>query len=334
MRTFQTKTFKMRKIIAFTLFLVMTYCYGQELNLPVFTQYLADNNFVISPTYAGIGDNFRIRANGLTQWVGIKGAPDNQSLYADFRVSDRSGVGLTLYNDKNGNTYQKGAKFSFAHHLILDYYSKQYLSFGISYNINSFRINIENFKPTPEAPVVDITDDRSVNNNNFDAGILYRNKGYYFSFNANNMLTKDIDEYTGIEPNLLLNYQIYTGLIIKSNNNKDVEFEPSVYYQMFSSDKRSSTDVNFKYRKYTGTNDSDDYFWAGVSYRFLNDQFFKPLNIGPMAGIMKSKFYFAYSYQITTNAMAGYNSGTHMITIGIDFLQGISNCPCTESPVH
>lgn len=333
---FHIKTIQMKKIITYTLLLVMTYGYGQELNLPVFTQYLADNNFVISPTYAGIGDNFRIRANGLTQWVGIKGAPDNQSLYADFRVSDRSGVGLSLYNDKNGNTRQKGAKFSFAHHLVLDYYSKQYLSFGISYNLNSFRIDIENFEPHYGSSGVDpyVTDDRSTNNNNFDAGVLYRNKGFYFSFNANNILKKDIDDFNGIEPSLLLNYQIYSGLIIPSKNNKKVEFEPSVYYQMFSSDKRSSTDVNFKYRQYTGRNDSQDYFWAGISYRFLNDQLFKPLNIGPMAGIMKSKFYFAYSYQITTNAMAGYNSGTHMITIGIDFLQGISNCPCTESPVH
>jgi type IX secretion system PorP/SprF family membrane protein len=326
----------MKKFITYTFLLIMAYGYGQELNLPVFTQYLADNNFVISPTYAGIGDNFRIRANGLTQWVGIKDAPDNQSLYADFRISDRSGVGVSLYNDKNGNTRQKGAKFSFAHHLILDYYSKQYLSFGISYNINSFRIETENFQPNYETPVIDpyVTDDRAVNNNNFDAGVLYRNKGFYFSFNANNILKKEIDQFTGIEPNLLLNYQIYSGLVIGSKADKSVEFEPSVYYQMFSSDKRSSTDLNFKYRKYTGRNDSSDYYWAGVSYRFLNDQMFKPLNLGPMAGIMKSKFYFAYSYQVTINDMSGYNSGTHMITIGIDFLQGVSNCPCTKSPIH
>ncbi len=333
---FKNKAIQMKKIIIYAFFLVITYGYGQELNLPVFTQYLADNDFVISPTYAGIGDNFRIRANGLTQWVGIKGAPDNQSLYADFRISDRSGVGVSLYNDKNGNTRQKGAKLSFAHHLILDYYSKQYLSFGVSYNINSFRIDIENFTPHYGSPSIDplVTDDRATNNNNFDAGVLYRNKGYYFSFNANNILKKDIDIFKGVEPRLLLNYQIYSGIVIPSKNDNSVEFEPSVYYQMFSSDKRSSTDVNFKYRKYTGSNDSGDYYWAGISYRFLNDQFFKPLNIGPMVGAMKSKFYFAYSYQITTNAMAGYNSGTHMVTIGLDFLQGISNCPCTMSPIH
>ena len=120
---------------------------------------------------------------------------------------------------------------------------------------------------------------------------------------------------------------MYSGYVIKSPNNKNVEFEPSVFYQLFNSDKRSSTDLNFKYRKF---NRDGDYYWVGASYRFLNDQFFTPLNIGPMFGVMKNKFYFAYSYQITANELVGYNSGTHMITLGFDFLQGISNCPCTK----
>lgn len=319
----------MKKITLYILLLVFSYGYGQELNLPVFTQYLADNDFIISPTYAGIGDNFRIRANGLTQWVGIKNAPDNQSLYADFRISNRSGVGLSLYNDRNGNTYQKGIKFSFAHHIILNYYSKQYLSFGLSYNINSFRIAIENFVPTEEIPIVDpsIIDDRSISNNNFDVGFLYRFNRFYFSFNVNNLLKKDIDDFIGIEPSKLLNYQIYSGFIITNKLNKRIEYEPSVFYQMFNSDKRSSTDINFKYRRF---NRDGNYYWIGGSYRFLNDQILKPLNIGPMAGIMQNRLYFAYSYQLTTNDLSGFNSGTHMITIGLDFMQGASNCPCTQ----
>ena len=320
----------MKKLIIYILLVTFGSSYAQELNLPVWTQYLADNDFVISPTYAGIGDNFRIRINGLTQWVGIKDAPDNQSLYADVRVSNRSGVGLSLYNDKNGNTRQKGAKVSFAHHLILDYTSRQFLSLGISYNFNSFRVDINNFNTTYETPIIDpsINGDRRTSNNNFDVGALYRNKGFYFSFNLNNLLAKDIDQFSGIEPNLLRNYQIYTGYTIKSKVNKRVEYEPSVFYQYFESDARSTTDINFKYRKF---NRKEDYYWVGFSYRFLNDQALKPLNIGPMAGIMKSKFYFAYSYQLTMNELAGFNSGTHMITIGFDFLQGLSDCICTDT---
>lgn len=318
----------MKKITIYLLFFTIHFGIAQELNLPVFTQYLADNEFVISPTYAGIGDNFRIRVNGLTQWVGIKNAPDNQALYADFRIANRSGLGLSAYNDKNGNTRQKGIKFSFAHHLVLDYTSKQYLSLGISYNINSFRLAIENFNNGDGTPVVDptITGDRSRTNHNFDIGFLYRYRAYFLSLNANNILPKDVDAITGIEPNDLLNFQLYSGVILRSAYNKNIEYEPSVFYQLFWSDKRSSTDVNFKYRKF---NRNGDYYWLGGSYRFLNDQFFTPLNLGPMAGIMKNGWYFAYAYQFTMNDLAPFNSGTHAITIGIDFLQGASNCPCT-----
>jgi len=296
---------------------------------------LADNNFVVSPTYAGIGDNLKIRANGLTQWVGIKDAPDNQSLYADFRISNQSGIGLSLYNDRNGYTIQTGAKFTFAHHIILDYKTRQFLSFGVSYNINSFKIDISKFNTTYEVPILDpaVTDNRSNTNNNFDVGILYRYKGFFFSFNANNILKKDIGKFSSIdiEPNLLLNYQVYSGYTFKTPQSNKIEFEPSMFYQLFSSDKRSATDVNFKVRKY-GRN--DDYIWAGLSYRFLNDQFLKPLNIGPMFGFLKSNFYFGYSYQVTMNDLAAYNSGTHVVTIGLDFFRGISDCPCTRSPIH
>jgi type IX secretion system PorP/SprF family membrane protein len=327
------KIITMKKLILSLVLMAVTSGYSQELNLPVFTQYLADNPFVISPAFAGIGDNLRIRANGLTQWVGIKDAPENQSLYADFRVLDRSGVGVSVYNDKNGYTRQTGAKVSFAHHIILDYYSKQYLSFGLSYNFNSFRIDIDEFNNTIEHPILDpsVTDNRYTTNNNFDISALYRNKNFYLSFNANNVLKKNVDKYRGVEPNLLSNYQVYTGMVFNDGENRRIEYEPSVYFQYFASDKRSTTDFNFKYRRY---NRYEDYYWIGVSYRFLNDQFPKPLSVGPMAGFMKSKFYFGYSYQVMFNDLGNYNTGTHVVTIGFDFLQAISNCPCTESPVH
>ena len=323
----------MKNTLTYLLLLCSFFGISQELHVPVFTQYLADNNFVLSPTFAGIGDNLRIRANGLTQWVGIKDAPKNQSLYADFRIGDRSGIGLSLYNDRNGYTSQTGAKFSFAHHIILDYYSKQYLSFGLSYNINSFKIDISQFNTTHEIPFLDpsITDNRAISNNNFDVGLLYRNKGFYVSFNASNILPKTINNNLGIEPSLVLNYQLYSGYVIKNSYNRNVEIEPSIYYQYFAGDKRSTTDINLKYRRH---NSYDDYYWAGVSYRFLNDQAFQPLTVGPMAGFKKANFYFGYSYQVMLNQIAAYNSGTHMITLGFDFLQGISDCPCTQSPVH
>ena len=318
----------MKKILIGFFLLTVTFSYSQELNVPVATQYLADNPFIISPSFAGIGDNFRINLNGYKQWVGVADSPQSQALYADFRVLDRSGVGLSIYNDKNGYTMQSGGKLTFAHHIILDYYTKQYLSFGISYIYNSFKIDVS--KIDPENPDPDITDNRSTTNNNFELGLLYRFGNFYASINATNILQKNIDfTTTKLEPNLLTNYQLYTGYVFNVGNR--TELEPSVFYQLFQSDGRSSTDLNFKYRKF---NRYEDYYWVGASYRFLNDQIGKPLAVGPIVGFQKGIFTMGYSYQITLNDLSNYNSGTHSLTIGLRFLQGLSNCPCTQSPVH
>ncbi|MDD2984895.1 type IX secretion system membrane protein PorP/SprF [Flavobacterium sp.] len=311
----------MKKLAPFFILLAFLNTKAQELNLPAFTQYLADNPFVISPVYAGIGDHVKIRANGLAQWVGIKDAPKNMSLAADMRIADRSGVGVYFYNDRNGNTRQTGAKLSFAHHLVIDKYEDQYLSFGISYNLNQFRIEIENFTGQDMA----VVDDRRLNNHNIDVGTLYRVNGFYVSATVANLLDKNIDVFNDIEPLELRNYQLFTGYKWRSMSNSDFEVEPSLFFQYFESDKRSTTDLNLKMRFYN----FEDYYWAGVTYRFLNDQMLEPLNIGPMAGLKKKNFYFAYSYQITLNKLINYNSGTHMITVGLDVFQGISNCPCT-----
>jgi type IX secretion system PorP/SprF family membrane protein len=298
---------------------------AQELTIPAQTQYLADNPFSISPVFAGIGDNARIRASGLMQWVGIKDAPINQSLAADFRFDNTNGAGVFFYNDKNGYTRQYGAKFSYAHHLILDRDSEQYLSLGLSFNLNQFKIDVENFSNTFDPG---INGNRFTQNYNFDVGFLYRVKDFYLSFNSSNILPKEVKQFNGLEPNLLLNYQVYFGNRFRSNNS-NFEFEPSALFQYFQSDGRSTTDLNIKLKTYR----YEDYYWLGVTTRFFNDQSFKPISIGPMAGARVKNFYAGYSYQIFTNKLLAYNSGTHMLTIGFDFLQGLSNCPCTQDRI-
>lgn len=295
---------------------------GQELTIPQLSQYLADNPFVMSPTYAGIGDHVKIRLNGLTQWVGIKDAPDTQSLAADMRLGEKSGIGTLLYNDSNGQTRQRGARISFAHHLTLDRYEDEFLSFGISYNFNQFRIDIEKFNEIDPS----VVDDRATTNHNFDLGVLYRYDKFYFSLNASNILDKDLTNFNALyEPNRLRNYYVYTGYRYMKNKNSKVEVEPSILFQLFESDGRSVTDLNLKFRFYN----FEDYYYAGINYRFLNDQVGNPLYIAPIAGLKKSNFYFGYSYQVILNELIGYSSGTHVVTIGVDLFQGISNCRCT-----
>lgn len=310
------------KIVILLLFLSALAAKGQELTVPQLSQYLADNPFVMSPTYAGIGDHVKIRINGLTQWVGIKDAPDTQSLAADARIGEQSGLGMLLYNDSNGETKQRGARLSFAHHLTIDRYDDKFLSFGLSYNFNQFRIDIQNF----DALDPSVTDDRATTNHNFDVGVLYRWDKFYISANASNLINKDLTKFNPVfEPNTLRNYYLYTGYRYKKNKNSDFEIEPSVFFQYFESDGRSVTDLNAKFRWY----DFEDYYYAGFTYRFLNDQIGNPLYVAPIVGLKKSNFYFGYSYQVILNEILGYSTGTHVVTLGVDLFQGVSNCRCT-----
>lgn len=300
---------------------------GQELTIPQLSQYIADNPFLMSPTYAGVGDHIKLRLNGLTQWVGIEDAPDTQTMAVDARLGNKSGIGLLLYNDSNGETRQRGSRISFAHHLTIDRYEDEFLSFGISYNFNQFRIAIENFGD-PNNPMFDpsVTDDRSTTNHNFDIGVLYRYKNFYLSVNASNILDKDLSQFnTRFEPNKLRNYYMYTGYSFMKNKRSKLEFEPSVFFQWFESDGRSVTDLNAKFRFH----DFEDYYYVGATYRFLNDQVGTPLYIAPIAGLKKDNIYFGYSYQLITNEILGYSTGTHVVTVGMDLFQGISNCRCT-----
>lgn len=314
----------MKKILA----LIFTSCmfggvYSQEMHLPQMNQYLADNEFLITSTYAGIGDYVKLRFSGVTQWVGIKNSPDYQTLSGDIRIGERSGAGLILYNDKNGFTQQKGGKVSFAHHLTLDRYENHFVSFGISYAVNSFRIDIDKFDPISDPSV---TNDRSRLNHNFDVGVLYRYKGWFASLNALNILAKDTDIFATNEPKTLRNYVLYAGYRYKNSLASTFEIEPSTFIQYYESDGRSSTDLNLKFR----WRDIENYYWVGANYRFLNDKFLEPLTVGPMGGIKRGHFYFAYSYQMTINELIKYNSGTHVLTLGLDLFQGVSNCKCTH----
>ena len=296
---------------------------SQELNLPQMNQYLADSEFLIAPTYAAIADFVRIRLSAGTQWVGVTGAPDYQSLAGDMRLGERSGVGLMLYNDRNGNTKQMGGKATFAHHLTLDRYDNHFISFGISYALNTFRIDIDKFDNIPDPQV---TNDRFTVNHNFDVAVLYRYKRWFVNLSGLNILNKDIERFYKEEPKALRNYLVYAGYRYKKDKNSRFEIEPSVLYQYYESDGRSTTDFNLKFRWM----DLDDYYWVGVNYRSLNDQIFKPLNIGPMAGLKRGMVYFAYSYQLHLNELIRYNSGTHVITLGLDLFQGVSNCKCAQ----
>jgi len=295
--------------------------FGQENNLPQYLNYMGDNPFVITPAYAGIGSGLRIRINGMSQWVGIENAPDTQSFSIESRIGDQFGGGLVVFNDKNGNTTQQGAKLTFASHLTLSKVNNVFFSFGFTYSYNMFRIDTGNFSG-PDSSVID---NRSINSSNFDVSFLYRFNEYGISFNVSNLLDKEEDAFTNGEPLVSRRYSVFN-YYIYNKFSANYELEPSILVEYFEADKRSRTDFNLKLRRKT----NDGYIWVGLSYNFLNDQFLNPNSVAPIVGLKKGNLYASYGFGINTNKTQNFNLGSHMITLGFDFVRSASNARCTQ----
>ncbi|MBE7694920.1 type IX secretion system membrane protein PorP/SprF [Tenacibaculum finnmarkense] len=313
----------MRKIfITISILICSVKLVAQEINLPQYVSHMADNPFLISPSYAGIGSEFKVRLNGVSQWLGVKESPDTQSLIIDTRLAERFGGGITIFNDKNGFTSQKGIKLSLASHLTLSQFHDSFLSFGLTYNFVQFGID------TSQNNSGQIVPNKSETNSNFDVGLLYRYERFSISVNANNILDKKIDNLLTSEPESLGRYTLYTSYVLARISNK-IEIEPSIFIEYYESDKRSRTDLNVKVRKGI----YDGYVWVGASYTSLNDQIFKPHAIAPLVGLKKNNLYMSYGFSIDLNKTQNFNYGTHMITLGFDYDRRPSLARCTQKMI-
>ena len=313
----------MKKLIYIAIFAFTFMANSQELKLSPFSQYLVENPFVISPAYAGVEDVHKLRLSGVAQWLGLKDAPLTQTLSYDTRFSERSGAGVIIYNDRNGNTKQMGLQLTYAHHLTINDTNDQYVSFGISYKFNHFKINTDNFDDGSGNGHTDpnVGVGESTSNHNFEVGFLYRIERYFISFNASNILKKNLKIFDDSEPIKLRNYYLYTGYTFESDN-QEYEYEPSIYFKYFEGDGRSASDLNFKARKLT----DDGYMWAGINARFINDQSSEPVSISPLIGINKKDFYVGYGFQWNINDASAFNSsGTHLLTLGYNFATDRNN---------
>ena len=321
----------MKKVILIISILVCSVkLYSQEIELPQYVSHLSDNPFLISPAFAGIGTGLQIRLNGVSQWIGVEGAPDTQSLTVEARLADRFGGGITVFNDKNGFTTQRGARLSFASHLTLSHFHDSFFSFAFTYSYTQFGIDTSDFSNNTNPTGGGITPPESLPNisrgkSNFDIGMLYRYERFSFSVNALNILDRKREDFNASEPLVLRKYSAYSSFVF-TKVSRGIELEPSIFVEYREFDKRSKTDLNIKLRKGI----RDGYLWTGLSYTFLNDQFFEPNAIAPLFGLKKNNLYVSYGFSVNVNKTQDFNYGTHMITLGFDFERRPSLARCTQ----
>jgi type IX secretion system PorP/SprF family membrane protein len=264
---------------------------GQD--IPMFSQKLT-NSFIYNPSFAGL-DFGSLTFSRRSNYSGVEGAPVNNflSLHTPFS-NGRFGAGLNVFQEDVNilkNTYASAA---FAYHIKFNKYSK--LSFGVSGEYNSLRLNGAdlNFTETSQDVVLDNLKNGKNNSTDFSFGTSYANQFIKVGFALNRLGT------AWLKPDstkLLQNF--YSGFAqgtLRLRGDQDL-LEPYVAY-----------------RKFSETNNTWD---VGLFYTYNN-------KITAGAAARKGGvFNFTLAYHLSKYLMVGYSR--EMLTGGLGGFVGASN---------
>jgi hypothetical protein len=89
----------LRKFYLAILVILTQSSFSQE-GLPVYSDYLSDNYYLLHPSMAGAANCTKVRLTARQQWFGVQDAPALQTLSINGSLGDRSGGGLIVFNDK------------------------------------------------------------------------------------------------------------------------------------------------------------------------------------------------------------------------------------------
>lgn len=321
-----------KRFLILALFLTQL-SFSQE-GLPVYSDYLSDNYYLIHPSMAGASNCSKVRLTARGQWFGQADAPALQTASYNTSLGDegKSGFGAIVFNDRNGYHSQTGAKLTYAHHIRFSDGNDDLnmLSFGANVGLIQSRLDETQFDPTFD-PVVGGTK-QNYTYFNVDLGMSYHFVDFYAHFTVKNAIESKREIYSDIEFDNLRKYIVSAGYTF--GNDEGLLWEPSVMFQAFEQTKEKSIDINLKVYK---TMEDFGKIWGGLSYRrsFDATQYYEGGTvqdqslqyITPIVGINYKSFMFAYTYSFLSQAVKFDNSGFHQITIGFNF-------NCKREPYH
>ncbi|HKL37097.1 MAG TPA: type IX secretion system membrane protein PorP/SprF, partial [Salegentibacter sp.] len=249
------------KGILITLFLLLSSSSKAQEVIPVYSDYLTDNLFLIHPSMAGASNRDQIRLTARQQWFDVENAPSLQTLAVNGRLGDKLGVGGIVFNDQNGNFSKIGAYGAVAYHLLFSRseLALNQLSFGISAGIIQHRLDQSGF--TVFDPIV------SGNNvsdifGNMDVGMSYYYLDFYAHLAAKNIISVNRELfYSDAVPSNQRKYLFSTGYVFDNDN--DWSYEPSTLFQLREATNEMNIDLNMKVYR----NVDFGQLWGGLSYR-------------------------------------------------------------------
>lgn len=328
----------LRKFYLAILVILTQSSFSQE-GLPVYSDYLSDNYYLLHPSMAGAANCTKVRLTARQQWFGVQDAPALQTLSINGSLGDRSGGGLIVFNDKNGYHSQTGMKLTYAHHLMFsrDQVDLNQLSFGMSAGFVQSQLDETDFlinNPSYD-PIINGTIVQSASYFNVDIGASYNFLDFYVHATVKNALASDRKLYSDREPVNLRRFILNSGYTFGDADK--ILWEPSFMFQLVTQTQEKTIDLNVKAYK----NLDFGMLWGGISYRRSLDgaQYVEGQSIGdqklqyitPILGVNFKNYMLSYTYSQLLGNVKFDSAGFHQLTLGINLFckpeKYHCNCP-------
>lgn len=282
------------QIIAIITLLATNWIYGQQ--DPQYTQYMY-NTLSVNSAYAGSAGHLTITGIYRTQWVGLAGSPNTQSVTVDSPVGKNVGLGLSVVNDEIGPSQEQYIDMNFSYTIKT---SDEYkLSFGIKgggrvlnidWSKGSYRDNDIQFQENIQNKFLPVV----------GAGLLLHSERSYLGLSIPNFLTdKRYDDVQEAIANERIHAYLIGGWVFDLSAN--TKFKPA-FLMKYASGAPISVDLsaNFLFNEVLS---------LGASYR-TGDSF------SALAGFQISQqFLIGYAYDHTTTELQEFSSGSHEILL-------------------
>lgn len=327
----------LRKFYLAILVILTQFSFSQE-GLPVYSDYLSDNYYLLHPSMAGAASCTKARLTARQQWFGVEDAPALQTLSINGSIGERSGAGIIVYNDRNGYHSQTGVKVTYAHHLMFsrDQVDLNQLSFGMSAGFVQSNLDETTFYDNnPSFDPAVFGDIQKASYFNVDIGASYNFLDFYVHATVKNALASERKLYTDSEPVNLRRFILNSGYTFGDADK--ILWEPSFMFQLVTQTQEKTVDLNIKAYK----NLDFGRLWAGISYRRSLDgaQYVQGNGVAdqklqyvtPIVGVNFKNYMVSYTYSQLLGKVNFDNAGFHQITLGINLFckpeKYHCNCP-------
>lgn len=288
---------KLNKIYGLALLLLLSSAALAQ-QLPQFTQYMF-NTISINPAYAGSRETLSAVGLHRSQWVGLDGGPETQtlSLHTPLR-NEKIGVGLSFINDQLGfeNFQYIYADVSYT----IQTGANTKLAFGLKGGATGYNLDGDYQLSEAQDPLIFGFEDRW--DFNVGAGVYWHSDRWYMGLSAPRILN---NEYTGegdFEALERVSYYVTGGYVFDLGEN--TKLKPSMLLKA-TNGAPLSFDISANFLFY-------DKFWIGGGYR-VNEQ---AQAIGGIADFQVSKqLRIGYAYEYPLSDISPFTTGTHEILL-------------------